>query len=497
MVAQGISGRGLSSEFINFSRKVSSEFINFFGKVSSESENYLLILQRKIFTEMIKRRIIDELKEWKSGKYRKPLVLRGARQVGKTTAVNEFGRSYDNYLYFNLEDENSRDIFERNLPLDDMISLLYALQGQTQREGTTLLFIDEIQNSPKTVALLRYFYEKRPDIHVVSAGSLLENVVDVQTSFPVGRVQYMAMHPCSFSEFVTAMGKGHLLQIMDRPELTTSIHSELMSLFNQYSIIGGMPEAVQRYADDRDLLAVDDVYVSLLQSYKDDVEKYVRHDKLQAVVRHILATGWKAAGGSITLGNFMESHYSSKEVGDAFRLLEKAMLLQLAYPTASSTLPVIPQLRRSPKLLWLDSGLVNFAAGIRHEVIGAKDILDVWRGHFGEQVVAQELRAIRSSKGQETSYWSKDKKNSAAEVDFVWPVDSILLPIEVKTGINSHLRSLHSFIDDSPAAVGVRVWSGPFSVDDVRTTIRKKPFRLINLPFYLVGNIEGIVRRYM
>ena len=446
---------------------------------------------------MITRSIESELELWKSSKYRKPLVLRGARQVGKTTVINSFSKQYDNYLYANLEDSAMRDILERDFPLDDKIALLFTSQEKIVKPGTTLLFIDEIQNSPKSIALLRYFYEKRPDIHVISAGSLLENVVDVQVSFPVGRVQYMAMHPCSFLEFMSAMGKHHLFQVMEKPEFTTSFHSELLSLFTQYSIIGGMPEAVQRYADSHDLLAQDDVYVTLLQAYRDDVEKYVRHGKLQAVVRHILRYGWRAAGETITLGNFMESHYGSKEVGDAFRLLEKAMLLELVYPTNSILLPLIPQIRRSPKLLWLDSGLVSFSAGIRKEIIGAKDILDVWRGHYGEQIVGQELKALHSTVSVERFFWARDKKDSSAEVDFVWPIDSQMLPIEVKTGHNSSLRSLHSFMDESDISVAVRVWSGPFSVDDVQTTIKKRKFKLINLPFYLIGSMEQIVRRYL
>lgn len=444
---------------------------------------------------MIERRILSDLEKWKSSKYRKPLVLRGARQVGKTTAVNEFGKRYANYLYFNLEeDERMKDIFERQLPMDDKIGLLFSAQGKQVAKGDTLFFIDEIQNSPSTISQLRYFYEQRPDIHIISAGSMLENVVDVQTSFPVGRVQYMAMHPCSFQEFVGAMGKQHLLQVMEKPEYTTSFHAELMSLFMQYSIVGGMPEAVWRYVEQKDVLAISDVYDTLLQAYRDDAEKYVKQNKLQTVVRYILSYGWRVAGESIRFEKFMDSPYHSKDVGDALRLLEKAMLLELVYPTNVNRMPVLPQLRRSPKLIWLDSGLVGYAAGIRSEIIGAKELLDVWRGHFGEQIVAQELRTLRSNMNASRNYWARDKKSSSAEVDFVWPMDSILLPIEVKTGHNSSLRSLHAFMDESPINIGVRIWSGEFSVDDVYTTIQKKPFKLINLPFYLIGNLEKIVK---
>lgn len=185
--------------------------------------------------------------------------------MGKTTVVNEFGSQFDNYLYFNLENTESIKLFEMEIPLDDLVNMLYASLGKTQQDGTTLIFIDEIQNSPKTIALLRYFYEQRPDIYVIAAGSLLENLVDVKVSFPVGRVQYMALRPCSFREFLGAIDKANLLEILSqKAEYTVAFHDQLMHLFNIYAIVGGMPEAVQRYAETRDIIAIEDVYETLV-----------------------------------------------------------------------------------------------------------------------------------------------------------------------------------------------------------------------------------------
>ncbi|MBP5368043.1 MAG: AAA family ATPase, partial [Bacteroidales bacterium] len=197
---------------------------------------------------MIERTAIQELEKWKNSEYRKPLILRGARQVGKTTIVNNFGKSYDNYLYFNLEKTSHKETLEQEMPLDDKINLMFAAVGKVRKNGKTLIFIDEIQNSPKTIALLRYFYEEHPDLHIIAAGSLLENIVDVNASFPVGRVQYMALRPCSFREFAVAMGKQNFLQLLDNPLYSVPMHNELISLFNQYTIVGGMPEVVQRYS---------------------------------------------------------------------------------------------------------------------------------------------------------------------------------------------------------------------------------------------------------
>ena len=440
---------------------------------------------------MFRRNIISKLEAWKQDKKHKPLILRGARQVGKTTVVNEFGSQFDNYLYFNLERNENAKLFEMEIPLDDLVNMLYASVGKVKKEGTTLVFIDEIQNSPKTIALLRYFYEQRPDLYVIAAGSLLENLVDVKVSFPVGRVQYLALRPCSFSEFLGAIGKYNLLAVLSqKAEYTVAFHEQLMHLFNQYTIVGGMPEAVQQYAETQDVIGIEDVYETLVQAYKDDSEKYVRGNKLTDVVRFILSYGWAFSGETITLGNFANSGYKSREVGEAFRLLEKAMLLELVYPVSSTQLPIIPETKRMPKLIWFDTGLVNYQAGIRKEIIGSTDMVDSWRGHIAEQITAQELLALEDRVGQHRSFWAK--QNNGAEVDFIFTHNSKLYPIEVKSGTNAHLRSLQVFMDSSDVNIAIRIWSKPYSIDKVKT-IHGKEFTLINLPFYLIGNLRNVL----
>ena len=411
--------------------------------------------------------------------------------MGKTTIVNEFGSRFDNYLYFNLEMGENVRLFEMDIPLNDLINMLFASLGKTQHEGSTLIFIDEIQNSPKTIALLRYFYERRPDLYVIAAGSLLENLVDVNVSFPVGRVTYLALRPCSFYEFLGAIDKNNLLTILSqKAEYTIAFHEQLMHQFNQYAIIGGMPEAVQRYAETQSIIAIEDVYETLVQAYKDDSEKYVKGNKLTDVVRFILSYGWAFSGETITLGNFANSGYKSREVGEAFRLLEKAMLMELVYPVSSTQMPVIPETKRMPKLIWFDTGLVNYQAGIRKEIIGSTEMVDSWRGHIAEQITAQELLSTEYRVGQHRSFWAKP--NNGAEVDFLFIHNSKLYPIEVKSGTNAHLRSLQVFMDSSEIDVAIRIWSKPYSVNLVKTP-KGKEFRLINLPFYLIGNLHQVL----
>ena len=422
------------------------------------------------------------------------MVVRGPRQVGKTTIINIFGKSFDNYLYINLERHADRELVEAELPTKQLVTLLFARKGLVQKPGNTLLFFDEIQNSPEAIAKLRYFYEDCPELHIVAAGSLLENIIDVKASFPVGRVDYLPVRPCSFCEFMTAIGKGNQLEIMRHPELTKPFHEEYMSLFNQYCVIGGMPEAVQKYADTGDLLAADSVYRRLLQGYIDDVEKYATNGKASEVVRFIIRNGWGLAGSIVTMTGFGGSDYKSREIGEAFQLLQKTMLLELVYPSTSPKLPVLPELRRMPKLFWMDTGMVNYVAQIRKQVIASNDISDVWKGRIGEQIVAQELLTLNNDITQRRSFWTRGKGENGAEVDLTWVVDSQLIPIEVRNGHNAHLRSLHSFIDASPCDKAVRVWSGPFSIDEPITVNGGKRFRLYNIPYYLVWSLEDILR---
>ena len=444
---------------------------------------------------MFKRNIINSLNKWRHSENRKPLIVRGARQVGKTTSIHEFGRSFDNFLYMNLENAETKRMFEIEMSLDDRIRLLFAQSGKVRRDGETLLFIDEIQNSPQAIAMLRYFYEEHPELHVVVAGSLLENAVDVNAAFPVGRVQYLPVRPCSFVEFVGALGQENLVEVMYDEAGSRVLHSRLMSLFSQYMLVGGMPEVVQRYSETLDMLAMDDIYETMLQAYRDDVEKYTRSSKLTDAVRFILEHGWLMAGETVTLSGFAGSNYKSKEMGEAFRLLQIAMLLELVYPTTHTEAPIITELKRQPKLVWLDTGLVNYAAGIRGAILKAHDIMDTWRGRVAEHIVAQELLTLNDRISQRRAFWVRGKGGESAEVDFVWQMDGMVIPIEVKSGINSHLRSLHSFVNNSGVDVAVRVWSGEYREDDLTAIGSGKHFRLINLPFYMVGNMEEIIRK--
>ena len=443
---------------------------------------------------MFGRSALERLREWKNSPHRKPLVIRGARQVGKSTLIDEFGKEFGTYIHLNLDRAEDLALFEKELPVNELFEVILALKGKRKDMEDTLIFIDEIQNSATAIKSLRYFYEELPQLHVISAGSLLETMLNRGASFPVGRVEYLALRPCSFQEFLGAVGQTALQEMVNSVRVPEALHSKVMSLFNRYSIIGGMPEVVAHYAEHHDLVALDNIYDSLLAGYSDDVEKYETRKDAREVLRFLISGAWGYASERISFERFGGSHYKSREIGDAFRTLQKTMLLELAYPTTSPSLPLLPDLSKKPKLLFLDTGIVNHVAGIRSELLSKEDILDGWRGRTAEHIIGQELFSQSTSVLDRRTFWVREARNSQAEIDWLYSSRAYgLVPIEVKSGHSGKLRSLHAFMEESPCSLALRFWNQPLSSDTVKLPSGKS-YRLYNAPYYYAGQVEKLLK---
>ena len=442
---------------------------------------------------MFDRTIIEELKKWSTKPDRRPLVLRGARQVGKTTAVEMFSKEFDVFINLNLEKSEHINIFETDYTFDELINRLFLHVGKERKSGKTLVFIDEIQNSPKAISMLRYFYEEAGDLYVIAAGSLLENILDKNISFPVGRVEFMVMHPCTFREFLWAIGEGPSHTIYDQNEIPEYAHDKLLTLFKKYATIGGMPQIIENYAMKKEFTSLKSIYNSLLTSYSEDVEKYARSDSMEKYIRHIISTAFREAGTRITFEKFGNSLYRSREMKEAFNILERTMLLKLVYPVTSARFPLVPNLRKKPRLHLFDTGLVNHSLGIEEELISEKYLDNVFRGIIAEHIVGQELLGVTHSPNSTFEFWVRDKKESSAEVDYIFSYKGIIIPLEVKLGPSGKLRSLHQFIDIAPHDWAVRFYSGKYIIEDA-TTLAGKKFKLINLPLYMAGKLNTILQ---
>ena len=435
------------------------------------------------------RQIQDALEKWKQSLAHKPLVIRGARQVGKTTVVKEFGKSFDSFLMLNLERPEDRAIFETGLPPKTIFQRI-CLEKHIHPKGKTLLFLDEIQNSPQAVAMLRYFYEDLPELYVISAGSLLEIMMDVhKVSFPVGRIEYLFLYPMTFREFLKAMGEEDILILLDEMPLPEWALPSIYRLFQEYTMLGGMPEAVSQYCGARNIVDCAPVYRNLYMSYVDDVAKYAKNITQEQILRIFIESAPLETGKRIAFEKFANTNYKSRDAGDALRMLERAMLIYLRYPTTATQLPLQSDLKRRPRLQFLDTGLLNYKADIQSIYLSDTPLDSMYNGMIAEQIVGQELLASNSYELKKPLFWVRESGNSNAELDFIQTSQGMIIPIEVKSGKTGTLRSLHSFINLSGCQYAVRLYGGAISAEHTATPAGS-PYCLLNLPWFLADQIS-------
>jgi uncharacterized protein len=445
---------------------------------------------------MIARNIIGELTKWKSSETRKPLIIRGARQVGKTTVINTFGKTYKQYIYLNLDRKEDASVFSNYTKFSDLVSSIFFLKNKSVTIDETLIFIDEIQALPEAISLLRYFYEDYPQFHVIAAGSLLETILNEKVNIPVGRVEYKVMRPIAFNEYLDALDEQQALIQYNKVPVDNFAHEKLLQLFYNYTLIGGMPEIVNSYAKSKNLTALTVIYESLIESYLNDVDKYARNSSMVNVIRHVIMTMSNEAGSRIKFEKFGATNYKSREVGEAMRTIEKALLLHLIYPNITVTFPVLSDLKKSPRLQILDTGLLNYLSGIQKELILQTNLDNFYQGKIVQHIVGQELLAINHSIMNKLHFWTREKKDSQAEVDFVYTYESQIYPIKVKSGATGTLRSLHLFMDLCPHKYAIRIYSGKLSIDNLKTP-NGKEFYLLNLPIYLTGQIDNYLKWFL
>lgn len=444
-----------------------------------------------------RRQISDQLNEWKFSLNRKPLILRGARQVGKTTLIKQFARSYKYSILLNLEKESDREYFEKSDDVKTILEALFFSNGfSSEVIGEALLFIDEIQESPKAIHLLRYFYEELPELHVIAAGSLLEFAMRRVSSFPVGRVEYLYLYPLNFLEYLDAIGRHDAKALLKQVPVKAFAHQVLLRLFNRYAIIGGLPEVVKLDIQNSNIADLPKIFESVWESYINDVEKYASNDTERNVIKHIIKAAPFLVDERIKFQNFGNSNYRSREVGDAFRKLDDAKIIRLIYPSIDVEFPVMPDLRKSPRMQFLDSGLINHSLGLQDKMLTVSDLSSSYKGAIIPHVITQELISLNVFRNSKPNFWVREKSQSSSEVDLVYVYDGMVIPIEIKSGSSGKLKSLHQFIDACSHMYAVRVYAGEFSIEKTRSP-KGKSFLLMNLPYYLGTLIPQYVKYFV
>lgn len=443
------------------------------------------------------RQIFNKLLEWKLSSNRKPLVLRGARQVGKTTLVKSFAARYPHFIALNLEKPSDKSFFEDFDQVQDIVESIFLAQNLSiDALPNTLLFLDEIQELPKAIHLLRYFYEEFPDLHVIAAGSLLEFAIKQVSSFPVGRVQFLYLHPLNFQEYLEATGQEALVEQLKTTPVKPIAHKLLMELFHRYAIIGGMPEVVKIDIEKKSLSDLIAVYESIWGTYKNDVEKYASNDSEVRVIKHIMNTAPLSLDKRVKFQGFGNSNYKSREVGECFRMLDDAKIIRLIYPTTDLIPPVQSDVKKSPRLQFLDTGLVNYSLGIQGQLLKMEELSAAFKGALIPHLVTQEIISIQDLTDQKPNFWKREKNQSSAEVDLVYPYEGKLIPIEIKSGATGSLRSLHQFVDAVDHSYAIRIYAGKLDVEETKTPAGK-PYKLLNLPYYSGTQIEHYIAWFL
>lgn len=436
------------------------------------------------------RDIEKELLHWKNSQDRLPLLLRGARQVGKTFIIEKFAsQHFTSFLSINLELKPSYCSCFENLDPQKIISELELLSGEKIIPGATLLFIDEIQDCPKAIMAFRYFKEQMPELHVIGAGSLLEFTLnDPKFRMPVGRVDFLYLQPLSFIEFLEAIGSVPIREQLQKMSLqnppSAAIHQHLLTSVRDYTILGGMPAVIKKYLLTKSFLEAQHRQSALLNSYRRDFGKY----DVKGIHLNLRLLFDKAPG---LVGQWFKYKNVSidippKDIKLACTLLCHAGILHPIYSTSASGIPLsITQDEKKFKLLFLDVGLVKRACQLDAELLLKEDIFLLNKGALAEQFVGQELLAYQQKQElPELYFWAREQKNSSAEVDYLTLIDAHIIPIEVKSGATGTLKSLRIFMEEKKTKMGIRISQAPLSLEQ----------NVLSVPFYLISELPRLVR---
>lgn len=407
------------------------------------------------------------LSAWKQTSGRKPLIVRGAQQVGKSYTIREFGlNDFQGTLHIvDLERHPEwHSVFDHNLDPHRILKELEILLNASIVPGEDLLFLDEIQACPRAIMALRYFYEEIPGLHVIAAGSLLEFVLGT-ISFPVGRVQLATMLPMNFYEFLIATGKHKLAEIISTPpvKLPDAIHAMLLENLKQYLYVGGMPECVKTYSEGNNLYKVFNIQSDLVHTFRQDFSKY-KPNTAPVILNHCLDYISRNIGQQIKYSR-ISPDFSGPTLKKGLELLQTGKLITKIRATSAARLPFSSfASEKKFKMILLDSGLMHALNGIRANAEYTNgDLLNMYQGALAEQFAGQEFL---SANHESLYYWDRQEKSSMAEVDYLISVDHTISPVEVKSGSSGRLRSLHQLLKEHPdIRMGYCLSSAPYGID--------------------------------
>ena len=431
------------------------------------------------------RDIETTLTTWKNDTDRRPLLIRGARQVGKSYTVSEFGQNeFENLVTINFEKKPQFEQCFDSLVPGEIIDKLGVMAKAEIVPGKSLLFLDEIQQCPAAITSLRYFYEEMPELHVIGAGSLLEfALAKSDFSMPVGRVQTLHMRPLSFAEFLLAMGEERARRRLETnlAEMPGAMHEHLLPLLRQYMLLGGMPGVLSEYLTSKNIRRALAVQTLIAQSFRNDFGKYAGQGKHRHLQKAFMQLP-KLVGQKIIYSH-IDPDAQSRNIKEAILLLEQAGVAIRVKKTSGDAPPLEAMANEGYyKAIFLDIGLMQNLCGLEEEIPFTQDLLTINRGALAEQFVGQELLAYQENhKTPALYYWARDARNSKAEVDYLYQIGSKIIPVEVKAGRTGTLKSMRMFIEKYNSPLGIRVSQNPYGYDQ----------HVFSIPLYGISGLKN------
>lgn len=420
----------------------------------------------------MKRIIFQRLIEWKNSPNRKPLILRGARQTGKTHTIREVGQTFESFIEINFEKEPKfKTIFDKNLDPKRIIKDISLLLEQDIIPNKTLLFFDEIQEAPKAITALRYFYEETPNLHVIAAGSLLDFSLH-NIGMPVGRVTFLSMYPMSFLEFIEACGlekmKDAILQNNNITKLSDVVHQKLLETVATYMAVGGMPEAVKKWIKTHDIKNCLNTHNEIIEAYKQDFHKYAT--KFQIKFVDLLFDHIPSMLGQKFKYTNIPGEYRKRDLAPCLDLLEKAHIIHRVYHSSGQGIPIAAQFNPNIfKIVFLDIAIAQAVLGLdlKNWFLSPTETL-INQGAITEAFVGQEFLAYSEPyRRTQLYYWQREKRGSNAEIDYLIQYKNKIIPVEVKSGKGTQLKSLKIFLQEHKnSPYGIRFSTHNFCKQD-------------------------------
>ena len=415
-------------------------------------------------------------------------MILGARKTGKTTLAHLLASRFNYSLYFQAGDHVFRKLIRKSIPSIEQLQSLFFIKHKPFNPEQSLLIVDDLHVMPELIPSLAEWAVSAPGLSILCLSSqILENLQGATIRM---------LRPVSFREFIASTGEPETIESFHEVPFPVKSFHRLLELFHLYALIGGMPQIIKTYLSGKSMAALDKHYDDIHTSFEESVVEMTRSRRQEEMMKLTLMNAYPFAASRVKFSHFGNTPYGSREIREGFMRMEHHLLLHLSYPDTASHCESIPDIRRSPRLQMLDTGIVNCASGIQRQIRMASDLNQLFRGQIIHHIAGQEILASHPEPDYRLRFWNRPKLQATAEVDFLISYDGMMIPVVVRSGEPGRLRGLHQYLDEAPHPYAVRLYAGNVSIRKAET-IRGKVYYLLNFPYFLAGKIQDHLKGFI